>query len=313
MFFTYSIFQDTTSLDALANDNKENNIIIQNGIFNHLNITKKVIDEWDTEIPIAWDGNNTILNATFKNTLDGGKMADLIGNVYYLAIQRKEHNVEKWITLQKIFKNAEGLLNANFTMFDTTAENDVRYTYQLVPIDYYGNYGVAQQIDIVSHFNDAYICDTEKCFKITYEYKKNQSTNQQSAIYEPYGSKFPFAAFNAVTKYSSGTITAVLLAETSKQQTVSYLDRKAQIKLEKEFNNWLTNGKPKILKDFNGECKIIIIPNAINNEYYKELANGLASTSFDYVEIGEFTQESIDKLGITNSFPIQFAEIVDVD
>lgn len=131
---------------------------------------------------------------------------------------------------------------------------------------------------------------------------------QSSAVYVPYGSKFPFVAYNAVTNYDTGSITAVLLSPTSNSETHSSLDRKAQVKLIEEFNTWLTNGRAKILKDFNGKLKLINVINPVPNSYYKELGNGLASTTFNFVEVGNMTQEYLDKLGMINKFDLKYKD-----
>ena len=104
---------------------------------------------------------------------------------------------------------------------------------------------------------------------------------------------------NAKTKYNKGTATALLFAPTTRS---GYVDRMAQVKLVKEFNSWLTNGTCKVLKDINGNIGIYFIQNSVNNNYYKELGNGLAGVSFEYVEAGRFTQLQLQKLGMLNNF-----------
>lgn len=161
---------------------------------------------------------------------------------------------------------------------------------------------------ILSQFNRPYVCDINDMYSLINEWTlSNVRTVQKSAIYEPYGSKFPFVAYNAVTKYRAGSSMAVLLAPTSKSATSSYIDRYAQVQLIDNFNNFLTNQKAKVLKDFNGNLRIVSIYNDIANEYYKELGNGIASTSFEWAEISDFTQENINKIGLFKNLTIIYS------
>lgn len=309
MFFLYDMFQDVNALNPTGNNFQVNTLRISNGVFQHLNILNYIstgIDVFDTTIPEDWT-ENTLINATFTGSIEGGSISDFIGYVDSLQVQKQEEGTNEWITLQTIYKNQQtGIINASFTMQDSYGKNNTKYLYQIVPVDSLGNVGTALQQDVLSIFNNAYIVDATHVYTLTNEYEiSNAQTNQQSTIYTPYGSKFPFVAFNAQTKYDSKTITAILLAPTSQSATNSFIDRNAQVKLVKEFNDWLTNGKAKIWKDFNGNLKVVSVVDAVTNEYYKELGNGIASTTFNYVEVGDFTQTYLDQLGLTNSFILQ--------
>lgn len=312
MFFLYNMLLDSDAINTTGNNTNIDTIQISNGIFDHLNLLNIISTQtnvFDYEIPTEWT-ENTIMNAVFNGSVDAGSLGDFVGYVDHLEVQRQEIGSNEWITLQRIYKNYNtGEIKANFVMEDTYAKNDTLYTYQIVPVDIYGNVGYALQQDILSKFNDAYIADANHIYKITNEYRIGSMQREQtSAVYVPYGSEFPFVAYNAVTNYDRGSITAVLLSATSNSSFHSYLDRKSQTQLIEEFNTWLTNGRAKILKDFNGKLKLINVINPVPNSYYKELGNGLASTTFDFVEVGRFTQEYLDKLGMTNKFNLKYKD-----
>ena len=309
MFFLYDMFQDSNALNPTGNDLSINTLRISNGIFDQLNILNIIstgTNVFDTTQPTEWT-ENTLINATFNGSLDGGSISDFIGYVDRLEIQRQEEGSNEWITLQTIYKNQQtGEINATFRMEDNYGKYATKYLYQIVPVDSQGNVGTALQQDVLSIFNNAYIVDATHIYPLTNEYEiGSPQTNQQSAVYMPYGSKYPFVAFNAETKYDSGSITAVLLAPTSNSASSSSIDRPAQVKLVKEFNDWLTNGRAKIWKDFNGNFKVITVTDAVTNDYYKELGNGIASTTFNYTEVGDFSQKYLDRLGLTNGFILE--------
>nr|DAT76338.1 MAG TPA: hypothetical protein [Caudoviricetes sp.] len=302
MFFLYDTLKDQNLMNFTANSTLVDTIKIANGIFDHLNLLEQITNS--TTIPTEWT-DQTLLNVTFNNSINGGQISEFIGNISRLDIQRKEFGTNEWITIQSLYKDNIGHISTEFTMYDTYEKNNTLYTYQIVPVDAQGNQGTAIQQDVLSVFNDAYIADANNIYKITYEYNLGSiQKNQTNAIYTPYGAKYPTIVYNSINRYDSGSITAILLAPTSQNETMAYLDRNAQVKLVEEFNTWLANGKAKILKDFNGNLKVITIINPVSNNYYKELGNGLASTSFNFVEVGDFSQQYLDKLGMTNKFNI---------
>lgn len=378
MFFLYNMFQDANAVSPTANNPLIDTIRISNGIYKHLNLLNRIdirTNVFDKTIPMQWEGQ-TLLDATFRNTIDGGSLSQIISDIDHFDLQRQEVGTTEWITLQSFYKKntpeitytlSEGsgidrviisksafiqqvkkvgtyefnfngenwLLNGNsvvpstfgltivgtpttntimtlnyttesdiitnFTLYDTFGQNGKNYIYQLVPYDSNGDKGHALQQEVLSMFNKAYIADATHIYNITNEYTfGSASTNQVSSFYTPIGSKYPLVEYNALTSYHSASVTAVLLAPTSNAR----LDRLAQTKLRDEFNSWLTNRQPKIMKDFNGNFRVVAVVDAVSNNYYKELANGLASTSFNVVEIGDFSQDYLNSLNLLNHFPL---------
>lgn len=224
------------------------------------------------------------------------------------TISYKERNSTEWILLQTINETDMDPYSLNYikAIFDFPyCGNNRVYDFKL---DIYADNGsvlTEATASVLSKFNKNYICDKDINYDTTVEYQLGsvQLTTKVSS-YEPYGSQFPIVSKNTVTKYREGQSTALLLAPTSLSKTNANIDRFGQVKLVDEFNNWLSNGKAKILKDFNGNLRIIAITTAISNSYYKELGNGIASTSFSWKEIGTFNDTDLKKLGMINNFNI---------
>lgn len=309
MFCLYDIFLDKNAISSSANNSIIDSLKIANGIYDHmnlLNIIDKSTNIFDTSIPEDWT-TDTIFNAFFENTTDAGNFNRVSAAIDSIQIQRQEYGSNNWITLQTITKDATGKLSANFTFEDTYEKNNTQYIYQIVVYDKEGNQISVIQQDVLSIFKDAYIADASHIYKITNEYSlANAQAVQNSVVYTPYGSKYPYVAYNADTQYSSASTTAVLLAPTSQSTESAYIDKSAQVKLIDEFNSWLANGRAKILKDFNGNLKVVTVIDPISNSYYKNLGNGLASTSFNWVEVGNFIQKDLDDLGMTSKFPLKY-------
>lgn len=309
MFFLYGMLQDGDALNPLTNNNVIDTVSVSNGIYGHLNLLDKIStanNVFDMEKPTTWT-EDTLLDCTFNDTINGGEISAFAGYVDRLEIQRKEKDTDTWVTLQNIRKDpVTGILNTVFRFIDPYAKNNTIYDYQIVSIDNNGNTGFAFQSEILSRFERNLLVDADHIYDATIENSYSSDRNQVAAVYQPYGSKYPFVAYNAVINYDSGQITTILMAPTSQNRTVSYIDRQGQVDIRKEFNAWLTNGKVKAYKDFNGEFKLITVANNVTNSFYKELGNGLCSTTFNYIEVGDFSQKSLDKLNITDNFFIQF-------
>lgn len=221
-------------------------------------------------------------------------------------LQYKENTSSNWITFwTQDNPNAGTDAWLNFYLDFYFCGNNKLYDFRLVCYDSSNNVLSSYSAQILSTFNKPFICSQSKSYDLTNEWQAdNVNTIQKSVVYEPFGSQFPFIAYNARTKYRSGTYVAVLLAPTSKSSTSSYLDRYAQVELVNEFNNFLCDKRPKILKDFNGNLRIVSVADPIQNQYYKELANGLASTTFSWVEISDFTESNMNRIGLFSNFNI---------
>lgn len=270
-------------------------------------------------------GNNGYFAIYDKATNSFG---DIIDNPFFennrsiLSIENDENNVylggasglfyvyvkERDIVIQR--KNLTE--NGDFvTLVSLDSKGDKEYSF----VDYYTKTNTVYEYEIIqgnlfetvqvlSQFCGAYIADGTKAYDIEDEWEKSSAQRvQKSVLYEPYGRKYPVVAYNAITNYRSGTDTAILRAKSNVDNiTNDHIDRFAQTKLTKEFNDFLTNRKVKVIKDFNGDIAIVNIIEAIPNNYVKELGNTLATTQFSWVEVGDFTDSDFKQLGITNSF-----------
>ena len=65
-FIGYNFCSDGNSADpTLTNINNITNTRLQNGIFDHFNVTRNVVFDYSSIIPADWD-INTIMNANFE-------------------------------------------------------------------------------------------------------------------------------------------------------------------------------------------------------------------------------------------------------
>lgn len=257
---------------------------------------------YDTSTPYDYSSMSEF-DAPFRHNLRSGADAYIAGTLSNINIERRVVGETDWVVLQNVIDDGESATPFVFTAYDPFAGNGKEYEYRLAIYDDSGSLLVAYSTLVTSVFCHAYIVDGERAYTLDNEYTlESAQHNQFSTLYQPFGASKPFVGYNATLQYDQATTSAVLIAPTV--GTSSYIDRLAQVRLRKEFNEWLSNASPKILKDFNGNIWIIAVVDTINIDYYKELGNGLNSVAFSWVEVGEFTTESFREIGLLNTLHI---------
>lgn len=207
------------------------------------------------------------------------------------VIQRSEDSTN-WVDMYSITDDF-----TSFIWLDQLVGKNRTYWYRLKLVSSNGAIAYTSSVSAVCNFAQTYICDGSEQYKLTNEWTMSDSkTVIKTGLYEPYGSKYPVVVQNAATNYTAGTTTATLLAPTS--ENYKGIDRYAEVALGKAFANFLANGKPKVLKDYNGGFYVITIQSGISRNYVKELGNGICSTSFSWVEISDFSQGNITTIGL---------------
>jgi hypothetical protein len=301
MFLGYNFLSDDSSLLKTTTSEDIIEITISNGIYDHMNFLSD-IETFSTTIP-SWE-SNTILNCNFNDNLFAGNVSEIITNLQKIVVRKKEINDTEWLNLIEIDISLPNS-NVYFTMIDTYNKNNTLYEYQILPINNDGIIGSVQSNEIYSCFNHSYICDAYNSYMVKNELEYSNFDNSlESGIYKPFGSKYPVVVNNSDISFEKGTLTALLLSSSTRYS----IDRINEIKLRKEFNVFLSNKRAKILKDLNGNLWVIMITSPISNNFYKELGNGIASTTFDWVEIGNLTNTYLDKLGMTYQFPLTYID-----
>ena len=109
-----------------------------------------------------------------------------------------------------------------------------------------------------------------------------ERTNQ-TAIYKPYGSKYPIIISNGLLSYDKGNVTGDILVLDNREN----LDRMETVERLNAIKEFLGTTHAKVLKDFNGNIWLVSITDNIPVSYYSEVGMGFAQVSFNWVEIGD--------------------------
>ena len=294
-FLNYNFFADGDALNtAPSSVDNITNVKLTNSIFDHFNVTKNTSTVVSTSIPTGWD-YDTIMNASFNNNIDAGNVNYLINQISSIKIKRRKQGDFDWLTLATIPINK--VEDLSFIFNDLLNQANVTYEYALVPIigEIEGQYLINS---IMSQFNGVFIGNAETIYKFLYEvkYSSNQR-NQQVGVFQVLGQQYPIVVANGALSYESGNVTATILNDDFEKTGI--IDRAEIVKQKDALKNFLTDKKPKILKDWNGNIWLCIVNSNIDVSYKEGTGMGIPVISFDWTEIGESNnQQSLYNNGI---------------
>ena len=285
MFFLcgYDFCRDGNCLNPspLLNSNYDS-IKLTNGIFSHWEVTRDVNSAYSPE-PTAWD-YLTIMNANFDGTLEAGNVDFGLSQIEGIKIKRRKLTDYNWITIKYI--PVEDLSrDLSFIFNDNTAQSGIEYEYAFVPVvsNIEGNYITNT---IASNFDGVFICDSELIYKFYagVNYGTNQRV-QKVGVFEPFGRKYPVIVSNSVINYETGNIVGTVLPNDYLENHV--LDKLVMVNERQNLLDFLTNKKPKILKDWNGNIWLMIIVDSPSISFHRDSSMKLADVSTSWVEVGD--------------------------
>ena len=228
---------------------------LRNGNFDYINITKNLLSDLPTSIPVEWS-SNTIMNCTFDN-LQAGNLEYLSDNINRILVKRKRtdepYNESTWTTLFEIPVYDQS--NLNFVVNDFTNVYGATYVYQLVPVIVQEQGGIQIEVEglgqdseeIESLFGGVFICDSETFVRLYagVSYGDMQTT-QITGIHQTLSGKYPIIVANSNVNYHSGSVSGTILNEDYEQISDDPsnrvgLDRIKIVKARKEVDEFLTN------------------------------------------------------------------------
>lgn len=284
----YNFLADVNALDPISvNVSNITNLQIQEGVFDHINLTQDVTSLMDTTIPTDWT-SLTLLDCNFDNNISGGSLDNITKDITSIKIKRRKVGEYNWVTIKEIIINS--IEDYTFAFNDALSASGFDYEYAYVPVigNTEGAYGINQ---ITTNFRGVFICDTSTAYRFYtgVEYGTT-STIQKIGIFEPFGKQYPVVVSNGNTKYDSGSFSGYILPPSFYQNNI--IDRKEIVVERNAIINFLTNKKPKILKDFNGNCWLVCIVGEPNTNYANNFGMGVVKTEAKWVEIGDYNNAS---------------------
>ena len=279
----YNFCADGNALDPTPTD--VNNITytrVQNGIFDHFNVSRDTSFDYSSIIPTDWDVN-TVMNADFAGTTSAGNVAQVASGVTSVRVKRRIKGAFDWITIREIpVSKPEDL---SFVITDNLNAYNVEYEYAYVPVmeDVEGSYIIES---ILSKFEGVFICDIDTVFKFYagVEYDGNDAV-QQVGVFQPYNRKYPIIVSNSIMQYQTGSIGGWVLPEDYEDTHV--FDRSKIVKEKEVLLNFLMNKKPKILKDMNGNNWLVYFTGNPTVTYDNNYGQGMLKVAAQWTEVGD--------------------------
>ena len=279
----YNFCADGNALDPTpTNINDITFTKVQNGIFDHFNVSRDTSFDYSSIIPTDWDVN-TLMNASFAGNASAGNVAQVATGVTSIRVKRRIKGTFDWITIREIpVTKPEDL---SFVITDNLNAYNVEYEYAYVPMmeDVEGSYIIAS---ILSKFEGVFICDIDTVFKFYagVEYDTNDAI-QQVGVFQPYNRKYPIVVSNSIMQYQTGSIGGWVLPEDYEDTHV--FDRSKIVKEKEVLLNFLMNKKPKIIKDMNGNNWLVYFTGNPSVTYDNNYGQGMLKVSAKWTEVGD--------------------------
>ena len=279
----YNFCADGNALDPTPTD--VNNITytrVQNGIFDHFNVSRDTSFDYSSIIPTDWDVN-TLMNADFAGNTSAGNVAQVASGVTSVRVKRRIKGTFDWITIREIpVSKPEDM---SFVITDSLNAYNVEYEYAFVPVmeDVEGSYIIES---ILSKFEGVFICDIDTVFKFYagVEYNGNDGV-QQVGVFQPFNRKYPIIVSNSIMQYQTGSIGGWVLPEDYEDTHV--FDRSKIVKEKEVLLNFLMNKKPKILKDMNGNNWLVYFTGNPTVTYDNNYGQGMLKVVAQWTEVGD--------------------------
>lgn len=279
----YNFCADGNALDPTpTNINDITYTKIQNGIFDHFNVSRNTSFDYNSIIPTDWDVD-TLMNADFAGNVSAGNVAELATGVTSVRVKRRIKGTFDWITIREIpVSKPEDM---SFVITDNLNAYNVEYEYAYVPMteDVEGSYIIES---ILSKFEGVFICDIDTVFKFYagVEYDTNDAI-QQVGVFQPYNRKYPIVVSNSIMQYQTGGVGGWVLPEDYEDTHV--FDRSKIVKEKEVLLNFLMNKKPKILKDMNGNNWLVYFTGNPSVTYDNNYGQGMLKVSANWTEVGD--------------------------
>lgn len=291
----YNFCEDKNSLDAtpMSVDNFTDTKLT-NGIFDHWNVTRDVSSPYTSNIPSVWE-YLTVMDANFNGNIEAGNLSETLAEIQGFKIKRRKTDEFNWVTLKYI--PIDEMSGLSFVFEDNLAQSGVEYEYGFFPVvgDIEGNY-VSNTIK--TKFNGVFICDLDTIYRfysgVSYGAGKRV---QKVGVFEPYGRKYPVVVSNSAIGYDTGSVSGNVLPNNYGKDRK--LDAMNMIKERKELNDFLTNKKAKMLKDWNGNIWLMVVTGNPSVDYLSGSGMALANVGATWTEVGDANnQKDLYQCGI---------------
>jgi hypothetical protein len=212
----------------------------------------------------------------------------------------------KWLTLYSTpITQASDM---DFTFIDFLNQYGKTYQYALVPVLAQDQSGVIVQIEggytvsdnVDSIFDGVYIADQTNVERVKAGVGYgNIDMNQGVGSITPIGSKYPIVITNSQNQYHNGSVRGTIVPNDFYSN--GNLSRIDMVNKRDELEQFLTNKRAKIIKDWNGKMWLVMIMSNVACSFDDNYGMGMVSFSADWLEVGDPTnQQDLYNAGLIN-------------
>ena len=211
-----------------------------------------------------------------------------------------------WLTLysQPITQASD----MDFTFIDFLNQYGKTYKYALMPlltqtqsgveVEVEGGYTVSNEVQSV--FDGVFIADStgsQKC-KANVGYG-NVDMNQVVGSITPIGAKYPIIVTNSHNQYHNGSISGTIVPDD--YYFNGNLSRIDMVNKRNELEQFLTNKRVKVIKDWNGNIWLVMIAGNVSCTFNNNYGMGIVDFSTNWTEVGDPTnQQDLQATGLVN-------------
>ena len=286
LFFSSVMCGDiSTATVSPTNIGDINKVVISNGYFDDLYVTKNTEYTPTTSIPMDWDFD-TIMHAKFDKNLTAGSVDFEFYKIKgsYLLIKRRLADTFHWITLQAY--KIEELEDLNIKFIDYTAAPNMEYEYAAVPIINGSEYNY-YTVKITPDTDRLVVVDRNAVWAtIVTDGFANSQRNSPPGVIEIMNDKYPTIIHNGAANYDTVSVTAGWFPTDEDGCTILVGEEYSGwvAKYAKKFMDFLTDRQIKMLKNVDGRmwlCYVTTLPanNARDTYWDREITFGVTEVA----------------------------------
>lgn len=276
MFMSYSFASTSLQLESATPENPITGIDLSSSIVDEMYLTKDIIVDFDGRIPVDWT-LNTHLHATFNGNAHAGNVDYTEEIVQKVKIKKRTRGDFAWKTFKEVEIRTKEDFNIDIYDYYNPTDRHIDYAYVAVIGGAESN---TISTTVYSSFDSYFICEKDMCYPIILDTTNQLTLNRQTTTVQPINRRYPITVVNGSTKYYSGSLTGTFI-----EQKDSGYDVQSGWKYRNIIDDFLSNGKPKILRDPEGNRWMISVTDHIQRNMNGHYQN--VSQTFSWVECGD--------------------------
>ena len=258
MLFNRAFCGDNHCFDYTPNNiTNINTVVIKNGVYDELFLSKNSNLEF-MEDAKHWN-YETIFYALFKNDLFAGNVSFTSDTVSAIRVKRRKISEFDWQTFFEV--PIETNQDFNFERFDRYVRGSVVYDYSLVPV-INGIEGNLSTASITTEFDGFYFIEKDTIIRAYLNTQLSTQRNHNGKPITTLGRKYPYYITNGSANHTTGSLTATFIDLIN-----NVYDVENGWKFREVVDDFLTNGRPKILKNDEGKMWMVAIVDNVPQDF----------------------------------------------